>query len=193
MTKIFTLEFLVAVLFIIDVFLVLLLALFVKRVNRMGLATENKTEEGKPGDGSEQALDSVRKVTAMLDPLVREAQEAALSFEKQIREKRQLSKDLNDALDTRIISVNLLLTRAANLQKKLETQKTLLEKSPPPQNSFPHPPRETNVVDQQNQVIGLYSKGMDINTIAEQLLLPKGEVQLVIDLKKKFVAMEQGR
>lgn len=193
MTQLLTLEFLVAVLFIIDIFLVLLLALFVKRVNRMELSPESGTVEDKDGSGSDQALDSVREVTAMLDPLVREAQDAALSFDKQIREKRQLSRDLNNALDTRIISVNLLLTRAANLQKKLETQQARLENTPPPQNTFSHPPREINVLDQQNQIIGLYSKGLDIDTIAEQLLLPKGEVQLVIDLKKKFVAMEQGR
>jgi hypothetical protein len=34
---------------------------------------------------------------------------------------------------------------------------------------------------------------MDVDTIAERLSIPKGEVALVIDLKEKFIAMEKSR
>ncbi len=88
---------------------------------------------------------------------------------------------MNDALDSRIISINLLLSRADALQKKLEERKNQynLDSSP------------NAVLDQQNQIIAMYNQNFDIDSIAQKLSIPKGEVQLVIDLKKKFVEMEK--
>ncbi|MBU0973102.1 MAG: hypothetical protein KKC20_20835 [Proteobacteria bacterium] len=191
MTQLVSLEFLIAVLFIIDVFLVILLMLFVKRVGHLKVAS---TVDGQiqarqnilEGQG---VSDSAREIMDMLEPLVMESRKAALSFDEQIREKRKLSKDLNDALDTRIISINLLLSRAKALQEKMEDR----QQTAPVFNTVHAPFRESNVVDQQNQIIDLYYQNTDIDTIAEKLSIPKGEVQLVIDLKEKFVAMEQGR
>ena len=45
---------------------------------------------------------------------------------------------------------------------------------------------------QQNKIIDLYYQREDVDAIAEKLSIPKGEVQLVIDLKEKFIAMEKG-
>jgi len=46
------------------------------------------------------------------------------------------------------------------------------------------------MMNQQSQILELYSSSLDIDTIAEKLSIPKGEVQLVINLKKKFMEME---
>jgi len=197
MTHIVSLEFLIAVLFIIDVFLVILLVLFAKRVNQ-------RVSQMKPGSmegtidpsfvpsGENDAFDAAREILDMLEPLVKESRKAALSFDEQIREKRKLSKDLNDALDTRIISINMLLSRADTLQKKLEDRQEMIQQMAPVLNPAHFPPRESNVLDQQNQIIDLYHQKADVETIAEKLSIPKGEVQLVIDLKEKFIAMEKG-
>ncbi len=136
------------------------------------------------------AFESAREILDMLEPLVMESKKAALSFDDQIREKRKLSKNLNDALDTRIISINLLLSRADVLQKKLEERQRTIQHEPVLKTVLPS--REGNVVDQQNQIIDLYYQKADVDSIAQRLSLPKGEVQLVIDLKEKFIAMEQG-
>ncbi|MCP4718325.1 MAG: hypothetical protein GY860_02615 [Desulfobacteraceae bacterium] len=192
MTNIVSLEFLIAVLFIIDVFLVILLLLFAKRVKQMNLGTGNSHP---PSNHLEEkaAFESAREILDMLEPLVLESRKTALSFDEQIREKRKLSKDLNDALDTRIISINLLLSRADDLQKKLEDRQQTIKQAEPVLKTVHSPARESNVVDQQNQIIDLYYQKASVATIAEKLSIPKGEVQLVIDLKEKFIAMEQGQ
>ena len=197
MIPIFSLEFLIAVLFIIDVFLVILLFLFARRanqrMNQMNLCPENESMDifsHLPEDN--QAVESARQILDMLEPLVKESRRAALSFDEQIREKRKLSKDLNDALDTRIISINLLLSRAAALQKKLEEREYTTRQAASVFSSVQTFPKESNVLDQQNQIIDLYYQRKDVDTIAEKLSIPKGEVQLVIDLKEKFIAMEKG-
>ncbi len=206
MTQLLSLEFLVAVLFIVDLFLILLLFLFVKRVNKLGVSQAESILSSRNYEAEEQAalnetagetaLASARDVMALLEPLVMESKEAALDFDELIHEKKKISKKLNDALDSRIISINLLLSRASVLQKSLEDQQRQFRHSQPdypPPTVSPHlpPAREPDVLDQQNQIIDLYYQQMDVNTIAEQLSIPKGEVQLVIDLKEKFVAMEQ--
>ncbi|MBU3954676.1 MAG: hypothetical protein KJ658_21305, partial [Proteobacteria bacterium] len=165
---------------------------------RVGHLKANSTKDGQIQARQNilegQAVsDSAREIMDMLEPLVMESRKAALSFDEQIREKRKLSKDLNDALDTRIISINLLLSRAKALQKKMEDRQQTIQQTVPVFKTVHTPFRESNVVDQQNQIIDLYYQNTDIDTIAEKLSIPKGEVQLVIDLKEKFVAMEQGR
>ncbi len=202
MTDIVSLEFLIAVLFIIDVFFVVLLLLFAKRINQrvnqmnFGQITLGQmnlgSREGINIPGENPALESAREILDLLEPLVKESRKAASSFDEQIREKRKLSRDLNDALDTRIISINLLLSRADSLQKKLEDRQHTIQQSAPVFNPAPSPFRESNVLDQQNQIIDLYHQREDVDTIAEKLSIPKGEVQLVIDLKEKFIAMEKG-
>jgi hypothetical protein len=194
MTDIVSLEFLIAVLFIIDVFFVLLLLLFAKRINQRVNQMRSGQMNSGPEDGrldSNPALEPAREILDLLEPLVTESRRAAASFDQQIREKRKLSRDLNDALDTRIISINLLLSRADSLQKKLEDRQVTIQQSVPALT--PPPPRAGNVLDQQNQILDLYHQRQDIDTIAEKLSIPKGEVQLVIDLKEKFIAMEKGQ
>ncbi|MCP3941192.1 MAG: hypothetical protein GY710_06895 [Desulfobacteraceae bacterium] len=194
MTYIASLGFLIAVLFIVDIFLVVLLVLFVKRVNQMNLGSGNG-KVGVPSDVPEEntAFESAREIIDMLEPLVMESRKAALSFGEQIREKRKLSKDLNDALDTRIISINLLLSRADAFQKKLEDRQHTIQQTEPVLKTAHSSFRGSNVLDQQNQIIDLYYQKVNVDTIAEKLSIPKGEVQLVIDLKEKFIAMERGQ
>lgn len=199
MTDIISLEFLIAVLFIIDVFIVVLLFLLAKRinqrVNQMSLGQMNLGQMKIAADmpGENPALESAREILDLLEPLVTESRKAAASFDEQIREKRKLSKDLNDALDTRIISINLLLSRADSLQKKLEDRQVTIQQAVPGLSPAISPSRESNVLDQQNQIIDLYHQRENVDTIAEKLSIPKGEVQLVIDLKEKFIAMEKGQ
>jgi Na+-transporting methylmalonyl-CoA/oxaloacetate decarboxylase gamma subunit len=194
MTPLFSLEFLVAVLFIGEGFLFLLLFLFVKRVNKIGMFRKTALEEDRSGiQANEMAQESAMEVLALLEPLVKESKTAALEFDDLIREKKKISKDLNDALDSRIISINLLLSRASTLQKQLEEQQRELRRSV---NHVPlqaAAPRQPDILDQQNQILDLYHSQMDVDAIAEQLSIPKGEVQLVVDLKEKFAAMEQDR
>ncbi|MFN2357804.1 MAG: DUF6115 domain-containing protein [Desulfotignum sp.] len=203
MTRLLSLEFFVVVLCIVNVFLFIAMGLIIRRINRRYenggmhpaenlIATPSPTEKPKENTGDETTAGSAREILDMLTPLVAQANDAATSFDRQIREKRGLIKTINEALDSRIISINLLLSRAETLHQKLEErQNTFQDDKPKRPVSDPLPSGSTSVVDQQNQIIDLYHRKMDVDTIAQKLSLPKGEVQLVIDLKEKFIAMEQ--
>lgn len=181
MTALFSLEFWMAVLFILNFVLVIFFFLFVKRVNQINLLDAHQDDHDNKQDDTNLASGSAADIISLLEPLVEESNKAATSFDRQIKEKKRLIKELNDALDSRIISINLLLSRADALQKKLKEKK----------NQFNSEFSSTAVLDQQNQIIEMYDQDFNIDSIAQRLSIPKGEVQLVIDLKKKFVEMEK--
>ncbi len=122
-------------------------------------------------DVSRQA---VEHVLDMIEPLLKEANDTAQMFDHQIKEKNHLIKNINDKLDSRIISLNLLLNRS-------ETY--LAEGNGYSINENDH------VYDQQQSVIDMYDRGINSEDIASKLSMPRGEVDLVINLKKKFVSL----
>lgn len=154
-----------------------------------------KTLQFADDDGSQEndpVRDTASDIMEMLEPLVKESRDAANLFDEQIKDKKRLLKGLNDALDSRIININLLLSRADAMQKKLE------ERQAESDRTLAALSREGtadifsgNVANQQNQILKMYHQKYDIDTIAQELSIPRGEVQLVVDLKKKFLEMEK--
>lgn len=120
------------------------------------------------------------RVTDTLEPILKEAQELAGQFESQLKEKQRIVRSLNERLDSRIISLNLLMNRAETC---LASSKDV---------SRERATSHTDVYDLQQQIITLAEKGFDSERIANRLGISKGEVTLVLDLKKKFREMEQG-
>jgi len=55
---------------------------------------------------------AAQDIIDLLDPLVKGSESAANAFAGQIKEKQRLIRELNETLDSRIISINLLLSRA---------------------------------------------------------------------------------
>ena len=183
MTDVFSIEFWMGILFFINFFLIIFLFVFVKKINRLNMGETVQPDlhgddgPATAGHASRSAVDIIR----LLEPLVQESRNVAIRFDQQITEKKRLLKELNTALDSRIISLNLVLSRAETLKKKLEERQGQTIS-----NVSSH-----TVLDQQNQIIEMYNRQVDIDAIADRLVIPKGEVQLVIDLKKKFMAMEK--
>ncbi len=185
-----TIEISIAVLFGFNFFVVGFLVLIVKRINRFRLEEDRSNLQEKE-DIQARISDSAAEMMDLMEPLVKESRKTAISFDRQIKEKKRLIKELNEALDSRIISINLLLSRADAQQKKLEeTQSRNFQRPILPDNFKPEISQQV-VDDQQSKILALYYQNADINAIAQQLSIPKGEVQLVIDLKEKFVAMEK--
>ncbi|MEA1967412.1 MAG: hypothetical protein U9N77_04250 [Thermodesulfobacteriota bacterium] len=202
MMNLFSIEFWVCIQFFIDLIFVIILLVFVKRLKK---ESKDKTEPvscaGKMDRVADQAKETAREIIAMLEPLVAEAEAAAKSFDGQIKEKKTLINGVNDALDSRIISINLLLSRADALYRAQKDSRI-------PDSAFmhnhsqnvPHNPAfmqnssqdtsRDDVVDQQKNIIELYNQGFGIEAIASKLAMPKGEVQLVVNLKRKFLKME---
>lgn len=199
MMKLASVEFFVVLLFILNLVVIFLLMLFVKRVSQLRKTAAEMVESAGSGreeqdrDDRESATAPAMEIRDMLTPLLKASREAADEFDQLIREKKRLTKELNKALDTKIISINLLLSRAGAMKKELEDQQHRLHQSMAAPAQPPPLQAAQNVLDQQNQIIDLYYNHVDIDTIAEQLSIPKGEVQLVIDLKEKFLAMENAQ
>jgi len=190
MIQLFSTEFWIIILFIVNFILVVFLFLVVKRINCINpLSVQPHHTENHDAES-----DQAGHIIKMLEPLVKDAAKTARSFEVQIREKKRIIKELNEALDARVININLLLSRADEMQKKLEAEQRMTNRqmSVNP-DSFPVAPPDT-MLDQQNRIIEMFNMNFDVESIADKLSIPEGEVRLVIDLKKKFMAMEaEGR
>jgi hypothetical protein len=160
--ELFTVKFWVAFQMVIDLVLVLLVVYFL-RFFRTAL----------PKDASGEA---VKRVIGMLEPLLKEADATAKAFERQLKEKNRIIQQLNERLDSRIISLNLLLNRAETCQKSGEVSGVQAH---------------SDVYDQQKAIVDLFNRGHDAKAVAGKLALPKREVEMVFNLKRKFLKIEQ--
>ena len=159
----FPLEFLMISQVVMDVILILVV-LFVWRRFSKG-----------PEIPKEVALMAVSRV---LEPVLDEARKLADTFDGHLNEKRSIINKINQDLDSRIISLNLLLKRA----------ETLLGQQERPRQGAKNAPSD-HVVDLQQKVVALDAKGMKPEEIASRLHMPRGEVDMVISLKRKFEKM----
>ena len=116
----------------------------------------------------------IENVTETIAPLLNDAETIATTFDRQIREKQALIKAINEKLDARIISLNLLLKRS----ETHISPETISSKENP------------HVYDQQQSILDLFETGLDSESISKKLSMPKGEVDLVINLKKRFVSLD---
>ncbi|MFN2168957.1 MAG: hypothetical protein ACK2U9_22205, partial [Anaerolineae bacterium] len=93
----------------------------------------------------------------LLEPLLVEADKTARAFDAQLQEKNRLIQQISERLDSRIISLNLLLNRADACGSGT-------------------PAKTPHVYDQQKEIITLDRAGLDAETISSRLSLPRGEV-----------------
>lgn len=154
-------EFWVAFQMCVLLFLLLFLWYFIR--NSKAQVEENPVSE-----------ESVNQVVNLLEPLLREAESSAAVFESQILEKKQLIRQLNEKLDSRIISLNLLLNRADACLVNNAGMKT-----------------DIDVAGIQESILSLYEDGYNTSAISKELSVSEQEIDLVIGLKKKFLAMEK--
>jgi hypothetical protein len=160
--EIFTVKFWIAFQMVIDLVLVLLIVYFLRYFRTV-----------IPKDASGEA---VKRIIGMLEPLLKEADTTAKAFERQLKEKNRIIQQLNERLDSRIISLNLLLTRAETCQRI---------------GGIPEIETHSDVYDQQKAIVDLFNSGHDVQTVAGKLALPKREVEMVFNLKRKFLKIEQ--
>ncbi|MDY0219626.1 MAG: hypothetical protein RBR67_00610 [Desulfobacterium sp.] len=216
MTILLSLKFWLVVQLFIDLVLVGLFLVLLGRLKNHPKEKKNRGKDvgekiaiqGKASGGVEENILAAKEagqtascIIDMLEPLVREADAAAATFDGQIRDKKKIIKGLNNSLDSRIISINLLLSRAESLLAGASNHSSVhgkemgLSGKGDGKDGFkggdkPRKHPEDDVFDQQKSVVELFEKGLDADAIALRLSMPKGEVQLVISLKKKFMAME---
>jgi hypothetical protein len=113
------------------------------------------------------------KALQVFESLLNEADQMSAQFKTQLEEKNRLIKRINDQLDKKIMSLNLLLNRADALLS--------LNGDIGGNNDGQKPAKA-----QEGNILKLANKGYDLEKIARSLSIPKGEVKLVLDLKKKI-------
>lgn len=157
-------EFWVIVQVIIDLLLIILFIIFMRQL-KIGSA--------------KRASFGIERLHQVLEPLLKEAEKVAEQFETQLKEKQQLVRKLNERLDSRIISLNLLLSRAEVCLASHDKE------------SWGENRQQRHVYDLQQEIIGLGEKGLAPEEIANRIGISKGEVTLVLELKRKFREMEK--
>jgi DNA-binding transcriptional regulator GbsR (MarR family) len=155
-------EFWVIVQVLVDLILIILFIIFMKQFRAIS---------------AKRTLSDIEPLHQVLEPLLKEADKVAGQFETQLKEKQGLVRRLNEHLDSRIISLNLLLSRA-------EACLASHEKESWGENRHPR-----HVYDLQQEIIDLMEKGLTAQEIADRMGISKGEVTLVLELKRKFQEM----
>jgi Family of unknown function (DUF6115) len=153
-----SIEFWVVIQVVIDLILIVIILYLLQNIKKILQSSISK--------------DAAEKTIGMLEPLLREADTTAKTFEKQLKKKSKLMESLNEKIDSRIISLNLLLNRA---ELHLNTAPVSREKN------------INKTYDHQESIFHLHMNGYDSEDIARKLSIPKGEVDLVIDLKNKLI------
>jgi ATP/maltotriose-dependent transcriptional regulator MalT len=120
---------------------------------------------------------SLKNGLKMFESVLADAEKTAAQFNKQLEEKKHLINKLNKQLDKKIMSINVLLNRAdALLSDRLQGAAA----------------QEHQVSsNQEKEIIKLAADGCDSETIADTLSISRGEVLLVLDLKKKIEKLGQ--
>lgn len=112
----------------------------------------------------------------IFESVLADAEKTATQFNRQLEEKNQLIHKLNKQLDQKIMSINVLLNRADAMLAGRSPTDSQMEK-----------PMVSS--GQGQEIIKLAQAGRDIDTIADTLAISKGEVMLVLDLKKKMARL----
>jgi len=114
------------------------------------------------------------KTIKTFQSFVSDADKIADQFNEQLTEKHQVIKRLNEQLDKRIGSLNILLNRA-DIMLSSEGEDV------PGHNN-----RDNASNNHQTEIIRMAKEGCKLEEISGRLSIPKGEVKLVLDLKKTF-------
>lgn len=107
------------------------------------------------------------------ESVLAEAEQVSGKFKDQLAEKQMLAKNIVETLDEKMISLNLLLKRA-DMALARGAEGNQLRK---PQKM---PDRH------RQQILQMAKAGRQPGQIARQLSIPKEQVQLVLDLKRRL-------
>jgi uncharacterized protein YoxC len=121
---------------------------------------------------------ALNKGIQLFESLLVDADATTRKFKEGLEEKQRLIRDLNEKLDKRILSLNVLFNRSEMLlsqNRRKEQQQT--------DNSAQNSVKE--------EILAFAKQGYGADYIAKSLSIPKEEVRLVLDMEKKTVQHER--
>lgn len=108
-----------------------------------------------------------------IENILSEGNILAKQFKKQIIDKREIIKDLNEKLDLKISDLKLLVIKIENFEKNGITCKNEIKKG-------------CGSYEFEKEVIIMAKNNMDTDKIAKQLNMSRNEVEMIISLKTKM-------
>ena len=120
---------------------------------------------------------SLNSKLKMYESFLTDADNTSVKFKGMLQEKKNIIKNLNEQLEIKIKSLNALLNRTdAQLFKHRQSN----------QDGY----IQDSLKDHTKKIVELAKEGFDLDYIAESLVIPKEEVMLVLDLKKKISQLD---
>lgn len=153
---IFDIKYLIILLICIDIFMIITCACLIRKIRLIP-----KTERFEEG-------------IRIFESLLNDADQVSGCFSEQVKTKYDMINKISAQLDRRIDSINVLLNRA-DIILSYNDKKDNLADCP-----------TKSILLKQKEIIELDGKGCDVDEIANRLLIPKGEVKLILDLNKKI-------
>ena len=125
-------------------------------------------------DKGSSSLNSKLKI---YESFLTDADNISVKFKEMLQEKKNIIKKLNEQLEKRINNLNTLLNRADALLFKHRQSN---------QDDYV----QDSLKNHTKKIIELAKEGFDLDYISESLVIPKEEVMLVLDLKKKISQLD---
>jgi len=116
---------------------------------------------------------SLNSKLKMYESFLTDADDTSVKFKGMLQEKKDIIKNLNEQLEKKIKSLNTLLNR---------TDALLFKHRQSNQDGYV----QNSLKDHTKKIVELAKEGFDLDYISESLVIPKEEVLLVLDLKKKM-------
>ena len=125
-------------------------------------------------DKGSSSLNSKLKI---YESFLTDADNISVKFKEMLQEKKDIIKKLNEQLEKRIKNLNTLLNRADAL---------LFKHKQSHQDGYV----QDSIKNHTTKIVELAKEGFDLDYISESLVIPKEEVMLVLDLKKKISQLD---
>ena len=125
-------------------------------------------------DKGSSSLNSKLKI---YESFLKDADNISVKFKEMLKEKKDIIKKLDEQLEKRIKNINTLLNRADALIFKHRQS-----------NQDVHV--QDSLTNHTKKIVELAKEGFDLDYISETLVIPKEEVMLVLDLKKKISPLD---
>ena len=120
---------------------------------------------------------SLNSKLKMYESFLTDADNTSVKFKGMLQEKKDIIKKLDEQLEKRIKSLNTLLNR---------TDALLFKHRQSNQDGYV----QNSLKNHSKKIVELAKEGFDLDYIAESLVIPKEEVMLVLDLKKKISQLD---
>lgn len=120
---------------------------------------------------------SLNSKLEMYESFLTDAGDTSVKFKGMLQEKKDIIKKLNEQLEQKIKSLNNLLNRSDALLFKHR-------------QNHQDDDVQDSLKNNTKKIVELAKEGFDSDYIAENLVIPKEEVLLVLDLKKKISQLD---